>query len=128
MRQGQLRRPTMAITKEEAVYAGPRRMVIHDESVRPCAGKTGPFKWYTNGKCRVWVRDPERFELPVKHDLYAYGHITHRNLQTPDAFHLEQYCKAPDQQVTGDYRNHASGCGLPYEHPGGCLPYEVELA
>lgn len=109
------------ITIEQA-KALHRTMVIHDEVSRPCSSPQGPFKWRVNGRVQFWVRSPERFRIPVKHGLYEYGQITEG---ASPMLHLEQDCTAPDQQVTGSYRNHAVGCDRPYEHPGGCLPIGV---
>ena len=37
------------------------------------------IRWYANGSCQTWVRSPERFRLPVKHGVYAFGYITEEN-------------------------------------------------
>lgn len=44
-------------------------------SVRDCK----PVRWRANGKCKTWKRNPERFQLPIKHGLYSYGYITEEN-------------------------------------------------
>lgn len=46
-------------------------------------------RWRVNGKLRVWKRDADRFELPVKHGLYYYGTITNHNV---DSYHCECEC------------------------------------
>ena len=38
-----------------------------------------PIRWRANGKCKTWKRNPERFQLPIKHGLYSYGYITEEN-------------------------------------------------
>jgi hypothetical protein len=40
---------------------------------------TKPNKWRANGKCKTWKRQPERFQLPIKHGLYDYAYITNDN-------------------------------------------------
>ena len=39
-----------------------------------------PVRCRVNGKLRTWKRDPERFELPVKHGLRNCFYITPTNL------------------------------------------------
>ena len=38
-----------------------------------------PVRWRANGKCKTWKRNPERFQLPIKHGLYNYAYITNEN-------------------------------------------------
>ena len=38
-----------------------------------------PIRWRVNGKCKTWKRNPERFQLPIKHGLYSYGYLTNEN-------------------------------------------------
>lgn len=45
----------------------------------PNAVDCKPIKWRVNGKCKTWKRNPERFQLPIKHGLYSYGYITNEN-------------------------------------------------
>ena len=40
-----------------------------------------PKRWKVNGKIKLWKRDTERFELPIKHGLYLYGTLTEYNSQ-----------------------------------------------
>lgn len=37
-------------------------------------------RWRVNGKVKLWKRDPNRIEVPIKHGLYDYGLITNNNL------------------------------------------------
>lgn len=115
----------MAITKAQAM-ALRHGDILHAPELgspaRPCESPNGPYKWRVSGRCSSWVRDPERFRLPIKWGLYISSAVDQDNAHL---FHLEQDCTAPALQVTGDYRNHAMGCDRPYEHPGGCLPYGV---
>lgn len=41
------------------------------------------------GKCKTWVRQPDRFRLPVKHGLYDSTYITE---ETANAFHRREDC------------------------------------
>ena len=43
---------------------------FHDEMCR---------NWRPNGRVKTWKRDSDRFRLPVKYGLYAYGAITNDN-------------------------------------------------
>lgn len=36
-------------------------------------------RWRVNGKIKLWKRDAQRFELPLKHGLYVYGTLTEYN-------------------------------------------------
>ena len=38
-------------------------------------GKT----WRRSGKTKTWKRDTERFQMPIKHGLYAHWYITNEN-------------------------------------------------
>lgn len=55
------------ITKEQAL-ASPHGTVFVDS-------RTGK-RWRKTGKTKVWIRQPDKFEFPVKHGLYAHGIIT----------------------------------------------------
>lgn len=33
-----------------------------------------------NGRCRLWKREPDRFELPMKYGLYEYFYIDAKNM------------------------------------------------
>lgn len=49
----------------------------------PCERRVGPRggvterveRWRRNGATRTWRRDPQRWEVPVKHGLYQYATI-----------------------------------------------------
>lgn len=38
-----------------------------------------PIRARINGKLKTWKREPERFQLPVKHGLYTCFYITQDN-------------------------------------------------
>ena len=38
-----------------------------------------PLRVRVNGKCKLWKRSPDRFQVPVKHGLYDSGYITETN-------------------------------------------------
>lgn len=44
-----------------------------------------------NGKCKTWKRDPQRWQLPVKHGLYDYGYATNTDAQH---WHRAEDCPA----------------------------------
>lgn len=33
-------------------------------------------RWRRNGRTQTWVRQPDKFRIPVKHGLYSYGQLT----------------------------------------------------
>ena len=37
------------------------------------------YNWCSNGKCKTWKRNAERFQLPIKHGLYDYAYLTNEN-------------------------------------------------
>jgi len=39
-----------------------------------------PQRWRVNGKVKTWKRSPDRIEIPIKHGLYAFDHLTEREL------------------------------------------------
>ena len=67
------------ITKEQAVELGNAwgQATLYHYAMRN-ADKTA-LRVRVNGKCKVWKRDPKRFQLPVKHGLRDCGYITERN-------------------------------------------------
>jgi hypothetical protein len=38
-----------------------------------------PKNWRKNGKCKIWLRSPERFKLSIKYGMYSYGYIDETN-------------------------------------------------
>jgi hypothetical protein len=38
-----------------------------------------PIRARVSGKCKLWKRSPERFQVPIKHGLYDSGYITETN-------------------------------------------------
>ena len=43
-------------------------------------------RWRVNGKTKLWKTRPNEIRIPLKHGLYDYGYLTHRDL---DCFSLE---------------------------------------
>jgi hypothetical protein len=37
------------------------------------------ISWRVNGKVKTWKRDPNRFQVPIKHSRYVYGYLTNDN-------------------------------------------------
>ena len=61
--------------------------------------------WRRNGRTQTWKREPDRFRIPIKHGMYAYGSIVNWNA---DLFHTPDECPALreeaahiDRQLTG---------------------------
>lgn len=81
------------ITKEMAINLNYRDEVHFKE----CRKKVGPRGGITvtncivrvNGKVKTWVREPNRFRIPIKHGLYESGYITE---YTAGDFHLPKDC------------------------------------
>lgn len=75
------------ITKEQALTCTSFKQIAlpldgHSEFITvtlPYFTLTKPINWRANGKCKVWKRQPDRFQLPIKHGLYSYGYITNDN-------------------------------------------------
>jgi hypothetical protein len=58
------------VTKEQCLAAMHSQYVYHLPSGR---------RWRVSGRCKVWVRTPEAFHLPIKCGLYNAGAITETN-------------------------------------------------
>lgn len=39
-----------------------------------------PQRWRVNGKVKVWIRSPERVQIPIKHGLRDYDYLTEEYL------------------------------------------------
>lgn len=58
------------LTRPQALALRPGDVLLDHRNVN----KRGiPIRWKVTGKVRTWKRDPERFEVPLKHGLYVYG-------------------------------------------------------
>lgn len=64
------------ISKAQAMAATHGDIFYHRE-LRNADGT--PLRVRVTGKCKTWVRRPEKFELPIKHGLREYGYINHTN-------------------------------------------------
>lgn len=61
------------INKQQAVDAKHGDIFYH----RTLRNKDGtPLRARVNGKCQTWVRQPEKFKLPMKYALKTYFYIT----------------------------------------------------
>lgn len=58
-------------------------------------GKPRIERWRTNGRLKVWQREPWRFSLPIKHGLRDYSYLTDLNAHE---FHREQDCPLGSQE------------------------------
>lgn len=62
-----------------------------------CVRRVGPRggvvemirNWRRGGKTKVWKTRPGHFSIPVKHGLYASGHLTH---DVASKFHTAADC------------------------------------
>jgi hypothetical protein len=61
------------ITKEDAIAGGE----FYHVTLRNADGSA--LRCRSNGKCKTWKRNPERFRLPVKYGCRAYLYITSEN-------------------------------------------------
>lgn len=39
-----------------------------------------PQRWKVNGRPKTWKHSPHLVNVPIKHGLYVYGHLTERDL------------------------------------------------
>lgn len=73
----------MAITRDQALNA----RYFHVDS---CLGNKCSV-WRRNGQTKTWKRSPERFRIPVKYGMYAYGYIDETDLDRTD-LHTAEDC------------------------------------
>lgn len=86
------------ITKEDALTENEFHSGC-EASVGPRGGiHFSPCIVRRNGRTRTWQRQPERFEVPYKYGLYAYGYITEDDV---DHYYTRQNCP-----VCGAMREH----------------------
>ena len=82
----------MAITQAQADTASTFHLTPTPWGTgRPCDGPKGPMRWRRNGRTQRWVRDPERYSIPVKHGLRAYDRIDNA---TAEYMHAAEDCPA----------------------------------
>lgn len=75
------------------------QIVLHHNTLRNSDGSCQ--RWWINGRMKIWKRQPNRFQIPVKRGLYEFNHITNENASH---YHLEEDCEqarmsSPDVQV-----------------------------
>lgn len=44
-------------------------------------------RWRVTGKVKLWKRSPDRIQVPIKHGMYSYGHLTEKSI---DFFEIEK--------------------------------------
>ena len=71
------------VTREQAETA----QEFHENGASNCDGTCR--RWRRNGQTQTWKRQPDRFRIPVKHGMYAYGAITEENA---GRFHAAEDC------------------------------------
>lgn len=69
---------------------------LHENGCTISYGATGKARplvittvWRVNGRARTWKRQPDRFEIPLKHGLYNHSYLTQDNAHH---FHLPSVC------------------------------------
>lgn len=81
------------ISKEQAIRLD-YRDEIHFGNCNVLIGENGgvhvtQVRARINGEIKLWVRHPERFQIPIKHGLYESGYLHDRNCGD---FHLATEC------------------------------------
>ncbi|MFA7254455.1 MAG: hypothetical protein WC107_07975 [Patescibacteria group bacterium] len=66
-----------AYPKAYTSFTGGRAMQHYDTTKSIPLEK--PLNWRANGKLKTWKRNPERFQLPIKHGLRTYTYLTNEN-------------------------------------------------
>lgn len=61
------------ITKQQAL------IVRHFEHISAKNADGTPLRARASGQCKVWVKSPDRFKLPVKYGLYESFYIDNSN-------------------------------------------------
>lgn len=87
----------MTVTKAQAVAAGQKHTVFHDERYGPCTA-THVERWRSNSRCKTWPTRPREFRLSIKTGLRGFGFLTQDNAQH---FHTEEDCPLNQQDVRG---------------------------
>jgi len=74
------------VTPEIAKHLHPSDVLHHNDHLA-CDGYHE--RWRVNGAPQVWVNQPDRVRVPLKHGLYDYAQLTETNCTN---FHLAKYC------------------------------------
>lgn len=85
------------VTKQEAITASE----FHLDECRRIIGPRGGIVehrtiWRRNGRTRVWVRSPDRFEVPIKWGLKRFAYLTDRNAHH---YHTRETCPLEVEHV-----------------------------
>jgi hypothetical protein len=82
------------ITKEQALTANEFHILECKKLIGPRGGvKIIQEIWRRNGKTKTWVRDQDRFRIPIKRGLKTYGYITTEQLcYNPNLAHVAEDC------------------------------------
>ena len=59
------------MTKEEALALTWRDTLLDSNNKR----------WRVNGQVKTWIKQPDKFRVPLKHGLYTYGYLTEDNAE-----------------------------------------------
>jgi len=67
------------VTKQQCVDAITSGYIFYHKTQTNADGT--PMRVRPTGRCKVWKTRLLEFSLPVKHGLYSYGHIDHKNAE-----------------------------------------------
>lgn len=95
-----------------------------------------PLRARVSGKCKLWKRSPERFEIPMKHGLYDSGYVTETNKQDwcaneEDAMlhplrHFGDWCSYSNKTGLRPTKFICNTCkGMKHIPPTGPSPYTI---
>jgi len=67
----------MSITLEQAKALEHGQQLFH---IRHRNADGTPQRWRVNGKVKTWKTRPDEVQVPIKHGLWSYDYLTHRDL------------------------------------------------
>lgn len=79
------------VTKDQAMTANEFHYGTCSRLIGPKGGlrRMVQERWRRNGVTRTWVRNPERWEIPIKYGLRSYGYLNNKNAEH---FHTVDDC------------------------------------
>jgi len=75
---------TLAQTTNRVLTIEQAKALRHGQTLHHWKQKNAdgtPLRVRVNGKVQTWKTRPNECRIPVKHGLYSYGAITHRELE-----------------------------------------------
>ena len=89
------------VTREQALVGRDFHFTGKHDCLKTVGPRGGETIKITNvrasGKCKTWVKSPERFHLPVKYGLYESYWIDETNCSE---FHLASECPLNDEKIS----------------------------